>query len=510
MHSSGTGPSAMSKVRIKIDDVDVLAEPGTTVLEASRSIGHDIPSFCYHPKLSIAGNCRMCLVQIKGQPKPVISCREKVREGMEIDTRSPEVKKVQQGVLEFILVNHPLDCPICDQSGECDLQDNYFKFSNTPSRLEDPKIHKPKAKPLGPHVTLDDERCIVCTRCVRFCDEVAKEHELCVTERGGHSTLTTYPGKELKNPYSLNTVDVCPVGALTSTDFRFKKRVWFLKTASSICTGCATGCNIRLDWDDQKVYRYRPRENEAVNECWMCDEGRLSYKFINDVSRVLEPLRRNGKGYERMTLEAAVEAIAEASQKSGKARAVVSAQASCEENFALAHFVRENFSESHLTATSKEVSSPSSDDFLIDPDKNPNRKFTERLKADTKMAHGGIYFVLENLTPAQISELKKQEPEMVVWFASNRDPLADWADIIIPKPTFAEQDGTFINRKNRLQRAWQAFEPRGLSRPVWGVLSEISRYAGFQWNFENAEEVFAKAFKGIKFVDVGDLGIWIT
>lgn len=498
----------MSKVRVKIDDVDVLAEIGTTVLEASRSIGHDIPSFCYHPKLSIAGNCRMCLVHIKGHPKPVISCREKVREGMEVDTRSPEVKKVQQGVLEFILVNHPLDCPICDQSGECDLQDNYFKFSNTPSRLEDPKIHKPKVKSLGPNVTLDDERCIVCTRCVRFCDEVAGEHELCISERGGHAELTTYPGKELKNPYSLCTVDVCPVGALTSTDFRFKKRVWFLKTADSICTGCATGCNIKLDWDDSQVYRYRPRENEEVNECWMCDEGRLSYKFINDESRVLEPLRKNGAGYERVTLKAAIEAVAAACQKSGKARAVISAQASCEENFVLAHFVRENFGEFHLTATAKEVSHPSSDDFLIDTDKNPNRKFTELLKADAKMAHGGIYFVLDGLTPVQTAELKKQEPEMVVWFASNRGAKADWADIVIPKPTFAEQDGTFINRQNRLQRARQAFEPRGLSRPVWEILSEIARYSEFNWSFGSAEEVFREAFDGLKYADVGDSGIW--
>lgn len=500
----------MADVKLKIDGKEVTIAEGTTVLEAARSIQHEVPSFCYHPKLSIAGNCRMCLVNIKGSPKPVISCREQVREGMEVDTQSEEVKKIQQGVLEFILVNHPLDCPICDQSGECDLQDNYFKFSKSPSRLEDQKIHKPKATPLGPNVTLDDERCIVCTRCVRFCDEIAGEHELCVTERGGHSELTTYPGKELKNPYSLCTVDVCPVGALTSTDFRFKKRVWFLKTAKSVCTGCATGCNIKLDWDDQKVYRYRPRDNEAVNECWMCDEGRLSYKYINEETRVLEPLQKNGKGYQRTSLKAAVEAIAAACNKIDKARAVVSAQGSCEENFALVHFVKENFKDVHLTKTGKVVVNPSSDDYLIDADKNPNTKFVERLKADAKMAHGGIYFVLENLTSVQVVELKKQEPEFVVWFASNREADADWADLIMPKPTFVEQNGTFINRKNRIQRALQAFEPRGLAKPVWEVLSEVARYWGVNWNFETAEEVFKSAFEKLDYKNIGEQGIDLT
>ena len=357
------------------------------------------------------------------------------------------------------------------------------------------------------NVTLDDERCIVCTRCVRFCDEVAGEHELCVTERGGHSTLTTYPGKELKNPYSLNTVDICPVGALTSTDFRFKKRVWFLKTTPSICTGCATGCNIKLDWDDQTVYRYRPRENETVNECWMCDEGRLSYKYINDKTRVMAPFKKGANGYKRMTLEEAIETVAAACKKSEKGRALVSAQATCEENFALANFVRENFKENHLTASAKEVANPTSDDYLIDADKNPNRKFTERLKADSKWAHGGIYFVLDNLTDEQADALEKQEPELVIWLTSNREEAADWADIVIPKPTFAEQEGTFINRQNRLQRARAAFEPRGLSRPVWGILSEIARYAGFQWNFDSAEEVFRQAFKGMTYKDVGDGGV---
>ncbi|MBI4124989.1 MAG: (2Fe-2S)-binding protein [Deltaproteobacteria bacterium] len=470
-------------VKIKIDNQELEVAEGTTVLQAALDNKIDVPYFCWHSKLSIAGNCRMCLVNLKGSPKPVISCRERVREGLEVDTKSPEVKKMQQGVLEFILLNHPLDCPICDQSGECPLQDNYFKFSKFPSRIEDQKIHKPKAVPLGPLVTLDDERCIVCTRCVRFCDEVTGTHELCVTERGGHSTLRTYPGAELKNPYSLCTVDICPVGALTSTDFRFKKRVWFLKSADSICTGCATGCNIKMDWDDQIVYRYRPRENEAVNQCWMCDEGRLTYKFINDKNRVLEPLVKKHGEFQRVGWD---EALAftrkriprEAHEVSASSCVgVVSAQASCEENTALVKFLQQVSKEPVFLTTKKEIANPSHDDFLIDADKNPNSAFLKVLGKEISYARHfpkeAVVFVLDNLTEAQKKELVDARPKLVVWLASNLWEPSHWADVVLPKPTFAEQDGTFINRQNREQKTNKAFAPRGLARPVGEVLREI-------------------------------------
>ena len=475
-------------VKIKIDDKELDVAEGTTVLQAALANKIDIPYFCYHKKLSIAGNCRMCLVSIKGSPKPVISCRERVREGLEVDTKSPEVKKMQQGVLEFVLKNHPLDCPICDQSGECDLQDNYFKFSKFPSRLEDNKIRKPKAKPLGPLVTLDDERCILCTRCVRFCDEVAGTHELCITQRGGHSELTTYPGKPLTNPYSLCTVDVCPVGALTSTDFRFKKRVWFLKTTPSICTGCATGCNTKMDWDDGIVYRYRPRENSEVNQCWMCDEGRLSYKFINE-NRVLEPLvKRNGELVE-VSWEEAMKEVAESLGETPVASAVVgvlSAQASCEENLALKKFLETLFPKAVFFGTAKEVKNPSHDKFLIDADKNPNSAFLKTLGVGPleggPLAKGLIYMVLDNLAEKQRKALAASQPKKVILFTSNfgdvpleggTSPLM-WADIVLPKPTFAEQEGTFINRQGKTQKAGKAFDPKGHAREIGKVFSELA------------------------------------
>lgn len=471
-------------IKIKIDNKELEVAEGTTVLQAALANKIDVPYFCYHPKLSIAGNCRMCLVNIKGQGKPVISCRERVREGMEVDTQSSEVKKMQQSVLEFILLNHPLDCPICDQAGECPLQDQYFKFSKFPSRIEDQKIHKPKVKSLGPQVMLDDERCILCTRCVRFCDEVVEQHELCITERGGHAELTTYPGKEMKNLYSLCTVDICPVGALTSKDFRFKKRVWFLKTTDSICTGCATGCNIKMDWEDEQVYRYRPRENEAVNQCWMCDEGRMTYKFINE-NRALEPLIREQGQFKVVSWGDALEKASDAfpGEKADKRPilvGVLSAQASCEENSALVKFLQALSPEAKFLTTKREVANPSHDNFLIDADKNPNSAFLKKLGETIsfveKFPTGAVVFVLDHLTELQKKELIDSKPKLVIWLASNLWEPSGWADVVLPKPTFAEQDGTFINRQGITQKANKAFEPRGHAKPIWKILEELQKW----------------------------------
>ncbi|MGH9895448.1 MAG: 2Fe-2S iron-sulfur cluster-binding protein, partial [bacterium] len=294
---------------ITLDGKKITVSEGTTVFEAARQNGVDIPHFCYHPKLTIAGNCRMCLVEIEKMPKPAISCNTTCAEGMVVHTKTPAVKALQKIVLEFILINHPIDCPVCDQAGECQLQNYYMDYSLAESEFREEKVHKPKKVDLGPYVVLDDERCILCTRCVRFCDEITKTGELAVVNRGDRSTLTTFPGRQLDNKYSLNTVDICPVGALTSKPIRFQCRVWFLKSTPSICTGCATGCNIQINHHDGKVYRYLPRENEAVNQCWSCDEGRLSYPFINE-ARIIRPrVHQDGKTAEVAVAAAMGEAV---------------------------------------------------------------------------------------------------------------------------------------------------------------------------------------------------------
>ena len=219
---------------------------GTVLLEACNAVGADVPFFCYHAGLSSPAVCRQCLVDVKGQPKPVPSCYTPVADKMEVMTKSPRALDVRRQMLEFTLVNHPIDCPICDKAGECLLQKHYFDWDAKFARNDGLKVRKNKVVDVGPHIVLDQERCILCTRCIRVCDEVAKTHQLEMAQRGDREVLTTAPGHKLDNPYSLNTVDVCPVGALTAKDFRFQMRAWELYTMPSVCPGCATGCNIEV------------------------------------------------------------------------------------------------------------------------------------------------------------------------------------------------------------------------------------------------------------------------
>src|SRR4051812_39950094 len=245
-------------------------------------MGVDISYFCYHPGLSAPAVCRQCLVEVQGQPKLVPSCYTPVAENMEVSTKSDKVLLARRQMLEFTLVNHPVDCPICDKAGECTLQKLYFEHDNGASRVDTPKVEKPKAVDLGPYIVLDAERCILCTRCIRVCDEVAGQHQLEMINRGDHEELSTAPGEALDNPYSLNTVDVCPVGALTSKDFRFTMRSWELDATPSVCNGCATGCNIEIHHKNGRAWRLVPRLNSDVNGHWMCDEGRFTYHALRD------------------------------------------------------------------------------------------------------------------------------------------------------------------------------------------------------------------------------------
>src|SRR6188474_166583 len=281
----------------------------TTMIQACALAKVDVPHYCYHPKLPVAGNCRMCLVEfgtpamgpdrkpilnedgtpkIAKSPRPAIACATPISPGMEIYTTTPGVKQMREGVLESLLINHPLDCPICDQAGECKLQEYSVDYGQAASRFVEAKVHKPKRVDLGPRIVLDAERCVLCTRCIRFTKDVAGDDALGIVNRGSYNTITAFPGKPFDNNYTLNTVDICPVGALTSKDFRFKMRVWFLKETKSICTSCGTGCNILVGSREEKIHRYEPRENNAVNSSWMCDYGRLNYKWINRADRLSE------------------------------------------------------------------------------------------------------------------------------------------------------------------------------------------------------------------------------
>ena len=302
-------PAAPDLITVTIDGKEIAVPKGTNMIEAARRVGVDVPHYCYHSKLSVVGNCRMCLVEmglpavdpatkapvidpatgkqrVNWMPRPTIACATNASPGLHIRTTSPIVKECREGVMEFLLINHPLDCPICDQAGECKLQEQSTGYGRGYSRYIEQKNVKPKRTVLGPRVMLDDERCILCSRCIRFSKEIAKDDVLGFVDRGSYSTLTCYPGKRLENNYSLNTVDICPVGALTSTDFRFKMRVWFLKQTPSIDTESSAGVNTTVWSREGVVYRVTPRENDSVNDTWMADSGRILYKQIREGGRL--------------------------------------------------------------------------------------------------------------------------------------------------------------------------------------------------------------------------------
>lgn len=467
----------MPKIKIDGKEVDVTA--GKTVLQAALDNNSFVPHYCYHPKLSIAGNCRMCLVEVVGRPKLEISCNLQITEGMEILTNSQKVQDAQKSVLEFILINHPLDCPICDQAGECKLQDYYFQHSAVPSRFEETKVQKPKVKPLGDLVMLDDERCIVCTRCVRFCDEVAKTDELCVTQRGDHSTITTFHGEPMKNAYTLNTVDICPVGALTNRDFRFNKRVWFLSKTPSICTGCSTGCNIDVDHEGGVVYRYRPRQNDDVNETWMCDEGRLTYKFINDANRILSPHVNMGGTFERSSWDDALLRIqGNLSRFTGADRGVIiSAQCSNEEIAAWQRVASELW-QAPSFATAREVINGSHDDILRRADKNPNRAALTQLGLGAYKPGAKFLVVVGELSDNDAAAITQAQPEFVVVLSSNDVASYPFAHVVLPLATFVEQEGSFTNYQGRAQKFKRAFPPRGEALPGAVIANKIAILEG--------------------------------
>ena len=481
------------KVKINIDGKDFEVPAGQTIFNAAKDLGIEIPHFCYHPKLSIAGNCLLCQVEVEGARGPVISCRETVREGIVVRINSESAQQTSKDVLEFILVNHPLDCPICDQSGECKLQDQYFNHSVQPSRMQEPKIHKPKAKKIGPQVHLDDERCVLCTRCIRFCDEVVGKHQLMLRERGGYTKIDVLDDAQLDNDYSLCTVDICPVGALTSSDFRFKKRVWFLSSTPSVCGGCATGCNVWLEHHDGVAYRMCPRENEAVNQCWACDAGRMTYKDIHAENRVLFPLLKTADVYQRVSWSEALKS-AKAALEGIAAKSLVgvlSARVSNEENFAFARFCKDILKTSELVWSGAKAEPEFADNILRNADRNANVRGVEMLtgKRLSSATQAKAFVVLGKLSAEEEQWIKSQNA-VVIWATEHADQSKAWADVVFPRATHFEQDGTFINAQGRVQKFNKAFEPRVESLPGWQIVSRLTQAWGQLTVGSSAEDIF--------------------
>lgn len=474
---------------LKIDGKDITVEPGTSLLEAAKQVGMKVPHFCYHPKLSIAGNCRMCLVKVEGMPKPVVSCQVTASDNMVVDTQSEEVSQLRKNVLEFILINHPIDCPVCDQAGECRLQEYYMDHSLSDSHMLEEKVHKPKRVNLGTHVVLDDERCIMCSRCIRFSDEISKSGELCFTQRGDHQTLTTFPGMSLDNPYSMNNIDICPVGALTSKDFRFNCRVWFLKKTDSICNGCSKGCNITIEHHDNVVQRFKPRDNDEVNECWLCDEGRLSYKAIHE-SRL--SYVKDAQGQVKNADLAVSEVVAKI-QEYGVEQTLFlgSAMETLENNYALKKLAA-SLGLSNLYYVSREVENPYSDDILIEADKNPNRKSVERL--DFKVLQD-VNLLKGKLVIAFGHEGQNFDLSQAAYSIALASHESQKASLRFPAATYAEQEGVFINSQSRAQKVNAALESSGNARPAWQWIKSFAEGLNRQWTLVSSEDFFKEAMQ---------------
>lgn len=464
-------------VNIIINGKEISVKDGITILEAADEAGIEIPHLCYHKALSIPANCRMCLVETNKSAKLVPSCYERVSNGLVIKTESERVKELRKAILEFILINHPLDCPICDKAGECHLQDLYFKYSTSPSRFFMSKLHKVKTKNLGKNVIYDAERCILCTRCVRFFQEILKDPQLTVIHRGEDSEIGTFSGKEISNPYSMNVVDLCPVGALTSMDFRFKCRVWFLKRKKSICLQCARGCNIFVDSFREKIQRFVPKENQSVNKLWICDEGRLSFHEY-EKKRILNFIVKEN-GWTRVVDEDEVvykthKELKSHIEKYGKGSVIIVASPylTLEDASVISKFSKEFLFSSNIVIGGKEDGYE--DNFLIKSDKNPNKNGLKQVftshnlniiskeeffkKIEEENIKGIIVIGFENESIKKVYDLR-EKIEFLCVIASNNFKICEIADILIPAPIPYEKEGSFVNCSSGIQSVEKCVNP---------------------------------------------------
>jgi len=466
-------------VKIKINGRELSVEPGKTVLSAALDAGIFIPHFCYHPRLKVRGSCRMCLVYIEKTPKLQISCATAVAEGMVVETDNDEVRKARQAVLEYMLKNHPVDCPICDKAGECTLQNYYMEYDKAASRLSkhDRKVKKGKRLPMGKTLVLDQERCVLCHRCIRFMREVANNDCLTDARRGDRTVITTFPGEPVDNPYSLNLADICPVGAWTGKDFRFKKRVWFLTSSPSVCPFCARGCNIFIDHEKGIVWRLRPRENNAVNQCWMCDEGRLAYQAIND-NRLSKAFEKEEGGRKEISMAAGISAAARLMAESrGNIFGIISASATLEE----AELFKKLIKAMDGVVGYERRKEGQDDPLLKRADRDANLKGISGLGIDRIAGEGivkaELIVVLESLYSEPINGASGKK---AVVLSPKLSELAQGAAVGIPIAAYSETKGAFVNFEGKNQKFEAALELIGDARPGTWALMELARKLGLE------------------------------
>ena len=526
-------------VTLTIDGKSVAVPEGTTVLQACERAGSPVPFYCYHPGLSIAGNCRICLVEIEKMPKLAIACYTRVAEGMVVRTTSDNALKGRQDVLEFLLANHPLDCPVCDQAGECWLQDYYMAYGLYDQKFDEQKVKKSKkATPIGPKVMLDMERCILCSRCVRFCDEVTKTGELGIFNRGDHAELDVFPGKQLDNNYAGNVVDICPVGALTDRDFRFKCRVWYLGSTPSVCPGCSMGCNIEIHDNRERaerphvaggkrVMRLKPRYNPEVNRWWMCDAGRYGYPFIDD-NRLTGVQVRSADESQPATWDHALERIVQTLRRLAEAKqldrvGIILSTHLTNEDLYLA---KRLFQELGVRQVVVQGSKPGDqDEFLIKADKSPNARgaqalglsfdgaalFERAARKELSVLYVFGHDVIDVYGQQAASEAASNV-ELLVFQGSNRNATVGLAHVVLPSAVYAEKDGTFTNCQGRVQRIRPAFAPLGEAKTDTQILLALATRLNIPLALADSQAVFQDLaareapFNGLSYEALGDHG----
>ena len=523
----------MPKLTVNGKDVEVPA--GTNLIEAARVAGVEVPHYCYHAGLSIAGQCRLCMVDIEKTPRPTIACNTVATDGMVVQTETDRVRETRKSIMEFHLINHPLDCPVCDQAGECWLQIYYMQHGLYDPRMKDEKVHKPKAVPLGPHVILDAERCILCSRCVRYCDEITHTGELGIFERGDHSEIGLFPGRELDNKYSANVVDICPVGALTDRDFRFQVRVWYLDTMKSICPGCARGCNVDVHVNHKRphhaggrrVARLKPRFNEAVNAWWICDVGRYGFEAVDDASR-LRFARHRGQDVARdEALGLVVAALRD--HAPDEIAILASPDLANEDLFALRRLAEQRGIR-HLAFRVPPAAPAADDDFLLRADRHPNSRGAEAIGLDGDAAailarcRAGsakvLWVIGHDVTaggwpPRDVAQAL-EHVGTVIYTGTNENGTSTLATLVLPLAAWVERDGTFTNFLGRVQRLRAAAEPLGEALAGWDLFGRVLSLLGGTAAGGRAELWFRElanavpAFAGLSYQAIGDAGAMLA
>ena len=520
----------------ELDGKTVEFEPGEKILSAAMRAGIQIPHYCYHPGMSVVATCRMCMVDVidmgNGRPAPKLqtSCSMDAVEGMKVETMNEKVKDAKELVMEYLLINHPLDCPICDQSGECVLQDYSFEFGSGKSEMEYSK-RVYGWRDIGTFVALERNRCIHCTRCDRFTREITGTNEFGMFNRGHELTVDTYSDRPMTNQFQGNMADICPVGAITEKEFRFKRRVWKLKKTPSICVGCSTGCNVTIEYDKNEVFRLKPRDNPDVNRWWMCDQGRLTYKDLNiRENRVAHPLGKTAEGFQEISWENAFSAIrekiSELQPTSNEVIGLVDTHASNEELYLFKKLLKEGFDSDQLFFPDLEWEQPVSDFFinsLITSDKSPNRagarmlglKGAKSSEEVTSKIPTGTKVLLVFGKPFEDENLLSQAGNipLVINIAAWQSGWSETADVTLPGRLHSEKDATYTNKAGRVQRVNTAIRAFHKTRPDWMVLCGLMELLDVDNKADSAEAVFQelseneKAFQGLQWESIGSDGI---